>query len=785
MKNPGKIMRTHTGLLLLFWVLFLLPGAMASGELEMPGVIEGTGSFFEVTDSAYLNITLASTEMLHLMLHSVPEMIVLGFEAAAGAPSSEITLCGFPPSTTFYMYEDDYHNLVVFTSDQNGSHVYTQDLSRKHLVFIQPSASTIYLSSSGWSDPTVGTWDPSTQTGTLTTDLSEIVQIDSDGITLDGNGHTITGKGFGGGVYLSGRTGVTVKNVNTRKFNSGIGLIGSSHNTLIGNSASGCSYGIWVQTGSSHNTLIDNTVFSNNLEGIYFYGGSNSNSVSGTFASDNRVGISVLYSDNNTFTGNTFFDNNNGIYFYKSYDNEIFNNNFKSNRIRQALVFQCTGNSFSLPPPVGGNFWSDWTGPDSDGDGIVDDPYLFGGGQDDLPWTAEDGWQEPQNQIPIAVAGDDQSVHQGSLVTLDGSGSHDPDGDPIAFFWEITSDPPDSTAVLSDPFAIGPSFVANKSGDYVIELVVTDSKEAESDPDSVTVSTTNAAPVADAGDDQAIVEIGTTVDLDGSASYDPEGDDMTFAWIMQKPAGSLAALSDPASESPFFVADVHGDYVLELTVTDEFGAESDPDLVTVSFENVQPVAVAKWTFSGVVEDAVFVDGSDSYDANSDLLSYSWSITSKPAGSSAEVSDTIAAQTSFIPDLPGEYLVSLVVNDGFEDSEPDNVTIVAITSQEAATIELFDAIAKINDDPTLGREHWRNKNLRKAMTNKINAVLKMIDDELYEDAWDKLSNDILHKMDGCYYEGEPDKNDWLVTCTGQETLFPLITNAMGLVENLMD
>ncbi|MHC4442048.1 MAG: hypothetical protein ACYTBZ_03095 [Planctomycetota bacterium] len=177
--------------------------------LHMPGTIEGTGTYFEVTDSNYLNITLESSEPIHLRLESVPEMVTMHLEAAEGAVSTWITLTGFLPSTTYYKYEDDYHNEIAFTTDGSGGYSYLQDISVPHLVFIQPRASTIYLSDSGWSQP-VGSWDPATRTGTLTSDVSETIQIDSDDITLDGNGHNVTGSNTGSGVYLNGPTDVRI-----------------------------------------------------------------------------------------------------------------------------------------------------------------------------------------------------------------------------------------------------------------------------------------------------------------------------------------------------------------------------------------------------------------------------------------------------------------------------------------------------------------------------------------------------------------------------------------------
>ena len=77
----------------------------------------------------------------------------------------------------------------------------------------------------------------------------------------------------------------------------------------------------------------------------------------------------------------------------------------------------------------------------------------------------------------------------------------------------------------------------------------------------------NRAPIAAAGPDQPVTT-GDTVMLDGSGSSDPDGDALTYSWSLTVPAGSSAALDDPNSAMPSFVADVDGEYQAELVVND-------------------------------------------------------------------------------------------------------------------------------------------------------------------------------------------------------------------------
>lgn len=303
---------------------------------------------------------------------------------------------------------------------------------------------------------------------------------------------------------------------------------------------------------------------------------------------------------------------------------------------------------------------------DNDGDGLTD---------------AADPDCGPANTVPTANAGPDQTVNVGDTVTLDGSGSSDADGDTLTFSWSL-SVPAGSTATMSGATTVSPTFVPDVDGDYTATLVVNDGMD-DSAADSVVITAAtvvvNTPPVANAGPDQTVT-VGDTVMLDGSGSNDADGDPLTFSWSLTTvPAGSAAALSNPAAASPNFVADVEGDYVAQLIVND--GTEdSSANTVMITAQivvvNTAPVANAGPDQNVGVGDVVVLDGSGSTDAEGDFLIFSWSLTSVPAGSGTTLSDTSAVNPVFTADVAGDYVAQLVVNDGEFDSAPESVMVTA-------------------------------------------------------------------------------------------------------------
>jgi RHS repeat-associated protein len=288
---------------------------------------------------------------------------------------------------------------------------------------------------------------------------------------------------------------------------------------------------------------------------------------------------------------------------------------------------------------------------------------------------------EPANTPPVADAGADQTPRVGDTITLDGSGSSDPDGDDLTYLWSIDEAPVGSTATLSDPNAVLPTLTIDKAGRYVFSLIVDDGS-TPSEPDACVVDTQNSAPVANAGQDQTAF-VGDNVTLDGSASSDVDGDPLTYTWsATQVPDGSGASLSDPTSARPSFVVDLSGDYFFDLVVGDG-AADSPPDQVRVSTLNSAPTADAGPDQTAFVTDLVTLDGSASTDPDLDPLTYLWALTSKPPGSTAALDDPTIVNPSFSIDLPGTYVGALVVDDGEYASDPDTVTISTLNSRPSA------------------------------------------------------------------------------------------------------
>jgi RHS repeat-associated protein len=273
---------------------------------------------------------------------------------------------------------------------------------------------------------------------------------------------------------------------------------------------------------------------------------------------------------------------------------------------------------------------------------------------------------------PVANAGPDQTLFVGNMAQLDGSASSDVDGDLLSFQWALVSRPQGSTAALSDPADVKPFFVIDKPGNYELALVVNDGI-VDSLPDTVIISTQNSRPIANAGPDQT-VPLGSRAFLDGRGSSDVDGDTVSYRWrITSKPANSTTTLDDPNTSQPSFIADKPGSYTVELIVNDG-AVDGNPDEVVITTENSRPVADAGPDREAPVGDTVQLDGSNSSDADGDPLTYFWSFTNKPPTSTASFSSQTIVKPTFVPDLPGLYIIQLIVSDSKADSAPDTANI---------------------------------------------------------------------------------------------------------------
>ena len=306
-----------------------------------------------------------------------------------------------------------------------------------------------------------------------------------------------------------------------------------------------------------------------------------------------------------------------------------------------------------------------------DDNGLVSDPSE--------PTCLEVSNSQTPNVAPIADAGRNLGVQTGSEARLDGSKSTDPDGDEITYAWTLTDKPSNSNASLSDTTSPVTALVPDVDGRYVVELVVTDSKNSSSHTSTAEIdaSPDNAIPLANAGPDLT-VQTGTSVSLDGRNSTDADDQTLTFNWIFfTRPNDSTANLNDASLAAPSFTADLDGQYVLALIVNDGI-VDSEPDtvIVTSSSDNSAPIANAGSDATANIGASITLNGSQSSDVNGDPLTYRWSLNSTPTGSQAQLIDPTSVNPSFTPDIAGDYVVELVVNDGTLDSAPDTVIITA-------------------------------------------------------------------------------------------------------------
>jgi hypothetical protein len=277
---------------------------------------------------------------------------------------------------------------------------------------------------------------------------------------------------------------------------------------------------------------------------------------------------------------------------------------------------------------------------------------------------------KPNNLAPVTNAGEDQSVNEGILVTLDGSASSDPDGDLITLSWVAPEGITLSSTTSATITFTAPEIWTDTA--YTFTLTVTDGTATTTDTVIVTVKQVNKAPVANAGTDQTVNE-NTLVTLDGSASSDFDRDVVSYIWTA--PAG--ITLSATTSANPTFMApEIMQDtqYKFSLVVSDgTLTSTIDEVIITVKQVNKAPIASAG-LIQTVNEGAlVTLDGTGSYDFDGNVLTYYWTA---PTGIMLSSANTVTP-TFTAPEVTKDtnFAFLLYVNDGFTNSNYNQTVII--------------------------------------------------------------------------------------------------------------
>ncbi len=288
------------------------------------------------------------------------------------------------------------------------------------------------------------------------------------------------------------------------------------------------------------------------------------------------------------------------------------------------------------------------------------------------------------NQAPTAVAGTAQTVVEGDTVTLDGSGSRDPEGQALAYAWTAPAG-----VTLSDTSAAAPTFTAPTLGsdaDYTFTLVVNDGVQ-DSPQASVTIAVeVDVSPSfgMEMVDDQRYTENFVISDLVLPKATEGNG---TLTYALACAAGATGCTGTPAlppglsfdeaTRTLSGTPTVIGTTSMTYTVTDADDNTATSDTDTLSFDitvgaNQAPIADAgpdRTVFEGVT---VTLDGSGSSDPEGQALSYDWD---PPPG--AVLGNADQARPSFTApavDSDKDFEFTLEVSDGVHTSAPDSVTI---------------------------------------------------------------------------------------------------------------
>ena len=212
------------------------------------------------------------------------------------------------------------------------------------------------------------------------------------------------------------------------------------------------------------------------------------------------------------------------------------------------------------------------------------------------------------NRLPLAVFTESaESVLTGEVISFNASGSYDPDGSIVSYFWDFGDGVNATGVTVQHAYA--------QNGTYTVTLTVTDD-DGENSTATSTKYVGNSPPVASFTESAATVYTGVTISFDAGGSYDPDGTIVTYFWDF----------GDGANATGMTVGHSFVDnrnYTVTLTVTDDYEATSSVSAVKTVLNRAPTAEFIQSRTKVNTGELINFDASNSYDADGTIISYFW------------------------------------------------------------------------------------------------------------------------------------------------------------------